>query len=272
MVRKALKLIGVLTGATLIAAAWAAVPGSPRPSEPASRPPEARGAHAPRPGSTRLIYIVNTNLSPGTEGSALRIATAVRRVSGLRTVIEHHSRATSARIREIRPVGIILSGQGNPWDDYSPAALQGVMKMIRQAPCPVLGICGGHQLVALTFGGKVDRIRRSRPGRGYEGCWKESGYRRIRVVASDPVVGAAGTDLLVLESHYDEVKGLPPLLKLVAVGSVCRVQAMKHEKRPIYGVQFHPERWDQKHAAGREVLQRFLQLCAVSANQLREPN
>ena len=219
-----------------------------------------------------LIYIVNTNLSPDVQGSARRIASAITEVSGLSTMVEHYSKVTPARLTDLRPVGIVLSGQGSPWEDYRAATLQGVMDAIRETDRPLLGICGGHQLIALALGGKVDRIRRLRPGRGYEGCWKESGYVAVHVSRSDPVVGSAGRELHVYQSHYDEVKRVPSDLVILASNETCTVQAMKHRLRPLYGVQFHPECWDERHPAGRVVLQRFLRLCLDDSHSAAGPD
>lgn len=237
-------------------------PGTPR-----SLP----GVHGVRPPTPPTyvgppICIINTNLSAAEQSSAKRIARAVRETLGAATVIEHYAQITPKRLQEIGPAGVILSGQGTPWDQYAPAALRGVESVIIQARYPILGICGGHQLITLAFGGEVGRIRRLCPGVGYHGCWNESGYTRVSVVATDRILGESGARLSVFESHYDEVKRLPNGFMVTASNPTCRVQAMRHCALPVYGVQFHPERWDSAHPAGREVLRRFLLVCMSARN------
>jgi len=219
-------------------------------------------ANARKPAEDKVVCVINTSLSSSVDRSARRIAAAVTEISGLRTVIVHYSLASRGNMKRVRPVAIILSGQGDPWTSYRESSLRDVKSLIRAADYPLLGICGGHQLVALAFGGTVDRIRRVRPGEGYDGCLRESGYRRARVVADDPVLGRKGSELFVCESHYDEVKREPAGFVTLATNATSRIQAMRHRSKLIYGVQFHPDIWDKAHPAGKEILERFLQLCS----------
>ena len=61
-------------------------------------------------------------------------------------------------------------------------------------------------------------------------------------------------------SHCDEVKELPPDFRLTATNETCPIQAMEHTSQPIFGVQFHPELFDDEHPAGRRVVENFLDL------------
>ena len=40
----------------------------------------------------------------------------------------------------------------------------------------MLGVCGGHQQIALIYGAAVDLMERLEPGEGYEGAKRERGY------------------------------------------------------------------------------------------------
>jgi GMP synthase (glutamine-hydrolysing) len=48
--------------------------------------------------------------------------------------------------------------------------------------------------------------------------------------------------------------------KATASNETCPIQAMQHEEKPLFGVQFHPELFDQEHPDGRQVLENFLNL------------
>jgi len=45
-----------------------------------------------------------------------------------------------------------------------------------------------------------------------------------------------------------------------ATNEVSDIQAMQHTSLPLFGVQFHPELFDQEHPDGRTILENFLKL------------
>lgn len=78
----------------------------------------------------------------------------------------HFSQLTPELVAEKQPAFIVLSPQGTPWCRYSGetgVALQNFLWMLpllaEEMNIPILGICGGHQALALGFGGKVGPIR-----------------------------------------------------------------------------------------------------------------
>jgi GMP synthase (glutamine-hydrolysing) len=68
------------------------------------------------------------------------------------------------------------------------------------------------------------------------------------------------TTVTVWESHCDEVKELPYDFVCTATNETSTIQAMQHTSRPLFGVQFHPELFDEEHPHGRIVLENFLKL------------
>jgi GMP synthase (glutamine-hydrolysing) len=205
------------------------------------------------------ILVVDTNLVPTADGSAQRIATYVRGLTSAAVRIEHFSKITPQFVAATGTSAIILGGQGTSWEQYPPGSLSRIQETIRSSGLPILGICGGHQLVALAFGGTVDRIKRLRPGAGYDGCYREEGFVSVDIIKDDLVVGKAGTKIVVAEAHYDEIKSVPTEFSILASNSTSPVQAMRHNRLPIWGVQFHPEKSDAAHGDGRAILQRFLE-------------
>jgi GMP synthase (glutamine-hydrolysing) len=55
------------------------------------------------------------------------------------------------------------------------------------------------------------------------------------------------------------VKELPEGFHLTAANETCAIQAMEHHARPLFGVQFHPELFDEEHPEGRKILENFLE-------------
>ncbi len=182
----------------------------------------------------------------------------------MRIVVEPFHNITPEFVKTLSPSHIILSGQSNPWDDYSPQSLAGVFYVICTAPQPILGVCGGQQQMALAFGARIDLIERLAPGEGYQGALRERGFCEIELdseseAGSDIFHGLPKT-ITVWESHCDEVKELPADFICTATNQVSRIQAMQHTSRPLYGVQFHPELFDDEHPDGRTILENFLNL------------
>jgi GMP synthase (glutamine-hydrolysing) len=73
---------------------------------------------------------------------------------------------------------------------------------------------------------------------------------------------ATGAAPIVCESHYCEIKTLPPGFALLASTPECRIQAMRHQdkERILYGFQFHPEDSTDRFPDGIELLERFFRI------------
>ena len=206
-----------------------------------------------------MIYLIDNTID-GQGASPREILDALGRVRPEALVLMEPFHAVSlARVEELGPTHIILSGQSHPWDSYRPEQLAGVYDVIREAQQPLLGVCGGHQQIALACGARVDVMKRLGPGTGYENCLRERGFFPIETDGEGLFKGLKRS-LTVWHSHFDEVKELPENFRLTASNETCRIQAMQHTTRPVYGVQFHPELFDAEHTDGRLVVENFLAL------------
>lgn len=110
---------------------------------------------------------------------------------------------------------------------------------------PILGICFGHQLIAHVLGGKVEK-----------GPSAEYGITKIHVDEEDVLFSGVQKEFNAWASHYDEVKALPEGFITLAHSDICRFEAMRHARKPIFSVQFHPEVWHTEH--GEKILGNFL--------------
>jgi GMP synthase (glutamine-hydrolysing) len=162
-------------------------------------------------------------------------------------------------VRRLHPSHIILSGQSDPWQRYATESLSGVFSIIKQASQPILGVCGGHQQIALAYGARVDLMERLEPGEGYEGAKRERGFFPIRNTG-DGLFKGLPAELTVWHSHCDEVKELPAGFRKTASNATCEIQAMQQKGRRLYGVQFHPELFNDEHRDGSQILENFLRL------------
>jgi GMP synthase (glutamine-hydrolysing) len=206
-----------------------------------------------------LIYLIDNTIDG--QGDSPRELRAVlgRMRAGLEILTEPFHAVSLKRIKSLKPSHIILSGQSHPWNQYSAQSLAGVFEVIKKADPPILGVCGGHQQMALAFGSAVDLMARLQPGEGYEGAKRERGYFPVETDGNG-IFKSLPRKITVWHSHFDEVKQLPKDFAATAWNENSPIQAMRHLRRPLFGVQFHPELFDDTHPEGRRVIENFLSI------------
>jgi len=206
-----------------------------------------------------LVYLVDNTIDG--QGASPREIRAVlgRLVPGLEILTEPFHSVSLERVRSLRPSHIILSGQSHPWDQYSPESLAGVFEVITHASQPILGVCGGHQQIALAYDAQVGLMGRLEPGEGYDGAKRERGFLPIDNTGEGLFKGLPPR-VTVWHNHCDEVKQLPHGFRATASTDICQIQAMQQKGRRLYGVQFHPELFDEEHPEGRTIVENFLKL------------
>jgi GMP synthase (glutamine-hydrolysing) len=94
---------------------------------------------------------------------------------------------------------------------------------------------------------------------------KEWGPSRIRILRDDPLFAGLGDSAVVEQRHFWELTALPEGFARLAGSEACAIQAMRHATRPLYGVQFHPERYTEAHPDGRVILANFFRLAGLAA-------
>ncbi len=150
-----------------------------------------------------------------------------------------------ARIRELAPRGIILSG--GPSSCYEDGAPR-VSAELFELGIPVLGICYGAQLAAFLLGGKVVAAERREYGRA---MLKVTGDADGLFHGFQP-----GEEIAVWMSHGDRIEALPAGFGVTGESVNCPAAAMAAPSRKFWGVQFHPE---VAHTPrGGEILANFL--------------
>jgi len=206
-----------------------------------------------------LVYLVDNTING--QGDSPREIRAVlgRLIPGVEILTEPFHSVSIERVRSLKPSHIILSGQSHPWDNYTPQSLAGVFDVIKRAAQPVLGVCGGHQQIALAYGSEVGLMERLEPGEGYQGAKRERGFFPIDNTG-EGLFKDLPSNITVWHSHCDEVKELPDGFRRTASNETCAIQAMQQKGRRVYGVQFHPELFDEEHPEGRKIVENFLAL------------
>ncbi len=168
------------------------------------------------------------------------IARRVRQQHVYCEIVRHN--ITAARIRELAPMGIILSG--GPASVYEAGAPKCDPEIFRLG-LPVLGICYGLHLACQALGGQVQGT----PTREY-------GRARCRVTQPNELFAGLPEEIEVWMSHGDQVSQAAGDFEPLAATDTCPVAAVKHRQLPIYGLQFHPEVTHTPQ--GSEILGNFL--------------
>jgi GMP synthase (glutamine-hydrolysing) len=148
------------------------------------------------------------------------------------------------KLREKRPVGIILSGGPK---SVSEAAAPRCAPELFELGTPVLGICYGMQLMTDVLGGEVRRSGQ-----------REFGHAHVRVTGngSPPkLFSQVPSELRVWASHGDDVNAVPPGFHVAATSATAPIAAMEAPDRDLYALLFHPEVAHTDH--GLAILRNF---------------
>jgi GMP synthase (glutamine-hydrolysing) len=199
------------------------------------------------------------------------------------TEVAHLSEITEASAR-FAPDAIVLSGTLRDFDYYQQSILDDFGSFIRETKTPVLAICGGHQLVGLSFGARVVTLDKLEQHEQRDSRPQEYQYRFIRITEpTDPIFQnincsdpqAPARILRVWQNHGLQLDRIPEGFQLLATSYLCRNQMMvkRDDDQLIYTVQFHLEksfedwnknrtRWEHPNDSrdGRILFENFLKL------------
>ena len=192
--------------------------------------------------------------------------------------------------KSFNPDAIVLSGTLRDFDFYKPEIIESFSRFIRVTKIPVLAICGGHQIVGMSFGAHVKTLDKLEQHEQRDNRPLEYQYRFIRITEpQDPIfVGLKDPDaaappaypreariLRVWQNHGLQLDQVPTGFELLATSYLCRNQMMvkRTEGQLIYTVQFHLEksfedwnrtrtRWEHQNESrdGRILFENFLEL------------
>ena len=168
------------------------------------------------------------------------IARRVRECGVFSELLPHHVGADEVVRR--RPKGLILSG--GPASVYADGAPRLDPRLL-ELGIPVLGICYGMQLVALSLGGRVEGAEVG-----------EFGRSKLTVREPGRLLAGLPEEQSCWMSHRDTVFEAPGGFTALASSTASPVAAFESTERRIYGIQFHPEVVHTPY--GQDILKTFL--------------
>ncbi|MEM1354630.1 MAG: glutamine-hydrolyzing GMP synthase [Planctomycetota bacterium] len=149
---------------------------------------------------------------------------------------------TFEQLKQLNPKGIILSGgPSSVYDEGAPTCDPRLFDL----GVPVLGICYGMQVGCALLGAEVKNAQA-----------REYGGVRLHIAETADLMRGIPEHTTAWMSHGDQVNTLPEAFVPLATTPTCPYAAVRHQAKPFFGVQFHPEVTHTPH--GTDILSNFL--------------
>ena len=156
-----------------------------------------------------------------------------------------------AKIKELSPTGIILSGgPSSIYEENSPTIDAGIFDL----GVPILGICYGMQYMVHTLGGTIEQASK-----------REYGFAELRITEGNPLFKEMDDSFQCWMSHGDSAKALPEGFEITGQTDNTPIAAIANYSKKLFGLQFHPE---VEHSVnGAAMIRHFLfDVCGCDQN------
>jgi len=230
-----------------------------------------------------ICYVLLYQRDELIQQNGMEVKLRIEETSGEPCLVLHYLDFGPDVVRDLPITAVLYSGFGRPYAGYDVKTFLPVAEVIKEVDVPQMGFCAGHQLIGFAYNRDLRRVKRlydepmRRLRRGepdwypeyHPGYYKERGFHPVEVVRKDPLFAGLGRKPILPQAHFAEVKRIPPGFVLLAGTKECRVQAMRHRSRPLYGTQFHPEKYSKQYPDGKRVLQNFFRLARTHCRNRR---
>jgi len=201
----------------------------------------------PHPDTRNLVAEASCTSAiryPGAEGRTLVVVDCgvkmniVREAGRYAHVVRVPYDAPADEILRYKPDGVILSN--GPGDPAHPDLLRTTVRTTRDlvGRVPLFGICLGHQILALAFGGRTFKLKFGH--RGGNQPVKDLRSGRVRITSQNHGFAVDGKSLRTSELDVSHVNLNDET-----------IEGLVHRELPIFSVQYHPEAhpgpWDNEY-------------------------
>ncbi len=155
------------------------------------------------------------------------------------------STTPASEVLVLEPQGVFFSnGPGDPAAvTYAPEAI----RTIGDSGTPVFGICLGHQLIGLSYGGSTTKMPFGHRG----------GNHPVKELSTGRVLITSQNHGFAVQGDEREVAGAPDLEVTHVNLNDGTVEGLRHRSLPIFAVQYHPEAAPGPHDA-RPLFKQFI--------------
>jgi carbamoyl-phosphate synthase small subunit len=144
---------------------------------------------------------------------------------------------TAEQVLQRHPDGLFLSN--GPGDPAAIGYARDTIRTLADTGLPTFGICLGHQLLALAFGGRTTKMRYGHRG----------GNHPVKELATGRVLITTQNHGFAVEGGPDGVPGAPDLEVTHLNLNDGTVEGLRHRRLPVFAVQYHPEAAPGPHDA-----------------------
>ncbi len=144
---------------------------------------------------------------------------------------------TAEQVRAMKPKGIFLSN--GPGDPAAVTYALGTIRDLAQEGIPTFGICLGHQLIGLAFGGETVKLPYGHRG----------GNHPVRDLLTGHVLITTQNHGFAVSGDENGIPGAPDLEVTHINLNDGTVEGLRHRELPVFAVQYHPEAAPGPHDA-----------------------
>jgi anthranilate synthase component 2 len=165
---------------------------------------------------------------------------------GMPVEVFRNDKISVREIGDINPSGIVISpGPGRP----EQAGISLELLNDFSGKVPILGVCLGHQAIAMAFGGDVISAKRLMHGKTSQ---VQADGKKIYKGIKSPFQAMRYHSLVVSRENF------PSSLTIVSEADDGEIMGIRHQEHPTEGIQFHPE--SIMTPVGKRLLRNFLKI------------
>lgn len=218
------------------------------------------------------LYVTVKTLKEYYQDPSFSTKLAIEKATNEPTLVVPFEKLSIALVEELRPRAIIWGGFYRSFETFEAKQFIPMFEVIDNITIPMLCICGSHQLLGKFYQHNIyeteryyDDPIRFLTGKDEGPCmpgerakyFYAHGFYQIHRVKEDPLFKGLGEDMYLKCLHYAEMKTLPHGFELLASSEHSKIEAMKHKEKPLYGLQFHAERYEEPFFDGKKILENF---------------